>query len=175
VDLTLIPKLVFEHPIGEDFKEHVQKLAKQYKEALHNFGNSYLAALETLRKRSQNKADLKVLLAVKSEIERFNSTRQVTDTVLSDKDTILHLQMSYQKGAERMSVQLWESLQALSDSYIEKLKPIQDDLTKEGKTEKARRIQKEIARINVTPETIVKSESPAKETYNASQDPWDNR
>ena len=154
-ETVLVSELVFTHPIGKAFEKLALELVQKYQASLQQFGESYLAALDKLEKRVLGAADLNGAVAIKTERARFQSTRQVPDDAFSDNAAVKSLQLSYQQGEAKIKKHISDSLQTLSASYVEKLKPIQDNFTKSGKIDDALIIQKEITCIKAAPKSLL--------------------
>ena len=105
----------------------------------------HIAALKDLEMSYQKSGELKSLLAVRSERQRFISDPSVPAIVLVRvPDRLRSLQQSYIERYNGLSSAQETSIDDLRDKYLRALEKLQKDLTRQGKIESALAVMNEI-------------------------------
>jgi hypothetical protein len=137
----------FEHAERKAFEELSQNIAAKYEADMQKLRAGYSDALNALEKRVQASADLKGSVAVKTEKERFALTNSVEQSALSGYSAVKGLQSQFLNQSGMLERQKSAEVGALAQSYLLRLKTIQDDYTKAGKIEDALLARAESAKI----------------------------
>ncbi len=144
----------------------MEKLKRIYEQQLNSFAmesrgerlrlpKDHIAAMRELENRFQQSGELKELLAVRSERERFigNPSIEAISPVFFPSQLRV-LQEAYIKNYNSVSEKLENKTSDLREKYIRALTNLQKELTKKGKIESALVVMKEIEKtINSAPST----------------------
>ena len=140
----------FVHQERKAFEEQTQKIAAQYKDELQRNRDAYSAALNALEKSIQATADLQGAVAVKKEKERFALTQAAPESALSENVAAKALQTNFKIRSAKLEHQRATASGMLAQAYLLRLKTIQDDYTRAGKSNDALLTNAEITRIKAS-------------------------
>ncbi len=105
----------------------------------------HIAAMRELERTYQQSGELKSLLAVRGERERFIGNPSITAIVpVTTPDHLRTLQQSYIEQYKSLSSDRKTKIGDLREKYIRALENLQKDLTRQGKIESALAVMKEI-------------------------------
>jgi hypothetical protein len=104
----------------------------------------HIAAMRELELMYQNDGELKPLLAVRGERERFISDPSVSAiTPVSSPERLRSLQLAYIKRYSGLARERETKLKELKDRYLQALEKLQKDLTRQGSIESALAVMNE--------------------------------
>jgi hypothetical protein len=144
-----------EHPIRSELDQHTSKMIEQYRKEVNQLCISYISALSAIEDRAKQAADLKLVVDVKTEKDRFAESKSIPDTALASNAEIKKMQTLFQTKKQAMQKQLSEQLSKLAQSYLSGLKTLQDEYTKSGKIDDALKVNREIATVKANPNHII--------------------
>lgn len=144
-----------DHPIRKELEEHAKKMIEQYRKEVNQLCISYISALSAIEERAKQAADLKLVVDVKTEKDRFAESKSIPDTALASNAEVKKMQTQFQTKKQAMQKQLSEQLSKLAQSYLSGLKALQDEYTKSGKIDDALKVNREIATVKANPNHII--------------------
>ena len=130
------------------YQARVQKIEKQYLQALESIPRGYHKKLVSLGKALQRRNDVQGVTAVKQEITRFKQEKEISDKVLVETPAALRkLQEEYKGLPSVMMLVKQKQIAKLTRSYITQLTRIQKSLTTSGKDNDALFVSAEIDKV----------------------------
>lgn len=158
-----------DHPIRRELEQHTTKMIEQYRKEVNQLCISYISALTTIEERAKQAADLKLVVDVKTEKDRFSESKSIPDTALASNAEIKKMQTLFQTKKQAMQKQLSDQLSKLAQSYLSGLKTLQDEYTKSGKIDDALKVNREIATVKANPNHIIPKADTAPQSSDAQK------
>ncbi len=156
-----------DHPIRRELEQHTKMMIEQYRKEVNQLCISYISALSAIEERAKQAADLKLVVDVKTEKERFAESKSIPDTALASNAEIKKMQTLFQTKKQAMQKQLSEQLSKLAQFYLSGLKALQDEYTKSGKIDDALKVNREIATVKANPNHIIPKTDTAPQSNDA--------
>jgi hypothetical protein len=130
------------------YADEVKKLTREHKNDLLKLPQDHIARLAELESSYRAAGDLKALLAVRKERERFIVDQAVGHIRVARSPARLGaLQKSYIAEHKKAESSLDGELKELKDKYIRALERLQQSLTRENKIEEALIVMEEIEKL----------------------------
>jgi len=135
------------------YNDQLGRIEAKYAEQEKGWRAEYVKALRTFQQQMQEAGNLDGLVAAKKEIDRFQLAGTISDADLAVVSAELAaLQMRYRDMGNEHSVDEAEETIALSEKYTEHLGSLRVSLTKAGKIELALAVDKEMKRVEGSPQ-----------------------
>ncbi len=132
------------------YEQELKRLATESRGDRLRLPQDHIAALRELEMSYQQSGELKELLAVRQERERFVGNPSVNAiSPVSFPDRLRLLQESYIERYRSVSSGLETRKSDLREKYLRALKNLQKDLTRQGKIESALAVMREIEKTDV--------------------------
>lgn len=154
------------------YQKELQKIMQDEIAGIEDVGKKYVEKLKVLEKKFQNDGLLDPLLAVKKEIERFQSEKKIPDHALvREFPETAAVQNEYFAGVKTARLETARRIIALAGLYEKSLKDLEVEFTKKGEVDLAIEVRKHREGIS-TREDFVKARTlvaeatppPARET-----------
>ncbi len=158
-----------DHPIRKELEQHTTKMIEQYRKEVNQLCISYISALSAIEERAKQAADLKLVVDVKTEKDRFAESKSIPDTALASNAEVKKMQTLFQTKKQAMQKQLSDQLSKLAQSYVSGLKALQDEYTKSGKIDDALKVNREITTVKANPNHIIPKTDTAPQSNDAQK------
>jgi len=132
------------------YKAQIEKVEEKHRKDVEEAPRLHIQELETLQKQYQMAGDLKPLIAVRKERERFTADPSLARVVpVKSPAKLRALQMQYLEKHKEMSRERAKSILELAQKYVRRLGSLQKDLTQEDRIDEALKVMKEIEQAKV--------------------------
>lgn len=130
------------------YDKELEKVDEKYAEEMKLLPQQYLSLLLKLERAYQNAGDLKPLIAVREERDRFNKSKSLKEIVVAKAPAKLaELQQQFLKDCEDIPVNRARRILDLNQKYVAALDDLQRELTKRGEINQALAVMGEIERV----------------------------
>ena len=140
--------------MGMDFKElefRFQVADSAAIRPVNELNEKYRAQLQALAADAQTNGNLEKVLAIKSEIKRFETAQSAAR---SPHDDLNRLHGIYYPERRKLQSKVWEKQLDLLDAFEESIRQLQSDLTKEGDISAAVALKSELGKIEERQESL---------------------
>lgn len=134
--------------LQDAYAKAMQKVESDSASAAQSLPANYIKELQEFQQAAKKAGDLDGLTAANRELERFKTDQTIPDQPdASTPDAIKKLQTEYKAAAAKNDMEKNKKIVSITKQYLENLKSLQTDLTKNDRVNEALNVNAEIKRV----------------------------